>query len=77
MFVKRARPRPATRTRDVEDDAPSLAASSPAAKPDEEEEEAGNVMARKKAQKKKLAKGSRLSFGGDDEVSNHAPSRHH
>ncbi|KAL1412967.1 hypothetical protein Q8F55_000716 [Vanrija albida] len=80
MFVKRARPRPSIRSRVVDDDdaAPSSplaqsvtssevdAAPSPSAM--DVDDEAGSVMERKKAQRKsKLSKGSRLSFGGDDE----------
>lgn len=84
MFVKRARPRPSIRSRAVDDDdaVPSSplaqsvtssevdAAPSPSATAMDVDDEAGSVMERKKAQRKsKLSKGSRLSFGGDDEVS--------
>lgn len=64
MFVKRARPRPATRTREVDADDASPAPTAT------DDNEVGGVMAKKKAQQKqKMAGKSRLSFGGDDEVS--------
>lgn len=66
MFVKRARPRPSTRTREVDAEDPPSAAASPQAV--ETGEEVGSVMERKKAQRKKLGK-SKLSFGGEEEVS--------
>lgn len=77
MFIKRARARPSVRARQTEDDEP--AAGSPLAQPisaegsvaGDEEEEAGSVLNRVKAKKKgmKAGKGSKLSFGAEEEVS--------
>lgn len=77
MFIKRARPRPAGRSREVDEDEPagSPLAQDAGAAPDAGslEDGAGSVMERKRAQRKakqlgKGGKGTRLSFGGEEEV---------
>lgn len=86
MFIKRAKSRPSIRARDTDDDAAT--SGSPLAKsvvsssdpqpgtPSsmDQDEESGSVMRRKKAQsKEKKGKGSRLSFGGDNEETSSTP----